>query len=176
MRAHAARGKGERPRIEEEIGRLLKRRGITLAVAESCTGGLIGHRITSVPGSSAYFRGGVVAYANEVKRDLLGVPQSLLRRAGAVSDGVAVAMAAGVRERCRADVGLGITGIAGPGGATPGKPVGLVYVGLADGKRSVVRRFEFSGNRAGIRTAGSRAAIGMLRDFINERREGEKHG
>jgi nicotinamide-nucleotide amidase len=163
--------------LDHEVGRRLKEQGLTLAVAESCTGGLIGHRITSVSGSSEYFRGGVVAYANDLKRGLLGVGAGTLRRKGAVSDAVAAAMASGVRRRCGADVGLGITGIAGPGGATPGKPVGLVYIGIADGKRSAVRRRVFGGSRARVKAAAGRAALGLLRDFLNgQEREGEKHG
>ena len=162
--------------LEEEVGRLLKAQGLTLAVAESCTGGLIGHRITGISGSSEYFRGGVVAYANDLKRDLLGVSEGMLRENGAVSEAVAAAMAAGVRQGCGADVGLGITGIAGPGGATPGKPVGLVYIGISGGTRSTVRRWQFQGDRAQVKRSGSQAAIEMLREFLSERREGEKHG
>lgn len=117
--------------MEEEVGRLLREQGRTLAVAESCTGGLIGHRITDVPGSSAYFRLGVVAYANEAKQALLDVPAATLERFGAVSVETAEAMAEGVRARAGSDLGVATTGIAGPGGGTPGKPVGTVCVAVA---------------------------------------------
>ncbi len=111
----------------------LRRRGWHLAVAESCTGGLLGHWITEVPGSSAYFLGGVIAYANALKCDVLGVPQATLERYGAVSASTAAAMARGVRRLTGAEVGVAITGIAGPGGGTPQKPVGTVYLAVALG-------------------------------------------
>jgi nicotinamide-nucleotide amidase len=113
------------------VGRLLTGRGLTVAVAESCTGGLVSELITAVPGSSEWFLGGVVAYANSAKQSLLGVPESMLVEHGAVSEPVARAMAEGVRERFGADVGVSTTGISGPGGGTPEKPVGLVHVGIA---------------------------------------------
>jgi len=154
---------------EEDIGRMLKQQGRTMAVAESCTGGLLGYRLTSVPGSSGWFCGGVIAYANAVKRGLLGVPAGLLRTQGAVSSETAAAMADGARRRCGADVGVGITGIAGPGGGTKGKPVGLVYAGVSDGRRSMVRRFDFGGNdRTAVRAAGARAALKLLREFLRQ--------
>ena len=117
--------------LEEAVGRLLAERGLTVAVAESCTGGLIAHRLTNVPGSSAYFLGGVVAYANEVKERVLGVRPETLRRYGAVSRETALEMARRVRRLLGADIALSATGIAGPAGGTPEKPVGLVYVALA---------------------------------------------
>ena len=116
--------------LEEAVGHLLAEKGLTVAVAESCTGGLIAHRLTNVPGSSAYFLGGVVAYANEVKERVLGVRPETLRRYGAVSREVALEMARGVRRLLGADIALSATGIAGPAGGTPEKPVGLVYVAL----------------------------------------------
>lgn len=117
--------------MEQVVGALLAARGLRLATAESCTGGLVGARLTSVPGSSRYYRGGVVAYANEAKRDLLGVPAELLDRHGAVSAEVARALAEGARKRFGADLAVSTTGISGPEGGTPAKPVGLVYVGFA---------------------------------------------
>lgn len=170
-----ARGAGKaRLGLEAAVGCRLRRLGLTLAVAESCTGGWIGQRITSVAGSSAYFLGGVVAYANEVKRRLLGVPARVLRAQGAVSQAAAAAMAAGVRRRCGADVGLAITGIAGPGGGTPDKPVGLVYVAVADRRQTAVRAFRFRGGRAQVRRSGTETALRCL-DEVLKQREGERH-
>ncbi|MEN8162293.1 MAG: competence/damage-inducible protein A [Myxococcota bacterium] len=127
--------------MEQALGRLLAEQGRSLAVAESCTGGLLAERITNVPGASGYFRGGVVAYANEAKRDLLGVPEALLAAHGAVSAPVAKAMAEGVRARLGADLGVSTTGISGPDGGTPEKPVGLVFVGFADATGGEAQEF-----------------------------------
>ncbi len=123
----------------------------TLAAAESCTGGLFSAAVTGVPGSSAYFLGGVVAYANASKVRDLGVPQGLIDAAGAVSEEVAVAMAEGARARFRADIGVGITGIAGPGGAAPGKPVGTVCVAVAAENVRLSNRFQLPGDRDAVR-------------------------
>lgn len=128
--------------VADGLVKLLERTGATLATAESCTGGLIAHEITAIPGVSAYYPGGVVSYANEAKRDLLGVPQDLLDAHGAVSPEVAAAMATGVRERFRSDLGLSVTGVAGPTGGSPEKPVGLVYLGLATDKGVQTRKLE----------------------------------
>jgi PncC family amidohydrolase len=117
--------------LETIVGQLLKQHGLTLAVAESCTGGLISHRITDVPGSSAYYQGSVISYSNEVKERVLHVQRDTLERHGAVSEQAAREMAQGVRDVLYADVGLAVTGIAGPDGGTPEKPVGLVYIALA---------------------------------------------
>lgn len=117
--------------LETRVGVLLRQRGFTIAAAESCTGGLVGHRITNIPGSSDYYLGSVTAYAYEAKARLLGVSWDTLNTFGAVSDEVVLAMAAGVRKALDADVGIAISGIAGPGGGTPEKPVGLVYFGLS---------------------------------------------
>jgi PncC family amidohydrolase len=151
---------------EEDIGRRLLNRKWTLAVAESCTGGLLGHRLTSVGGSSAYFAGGVIAYANEVKVRELGVPAETLAAVGAVSAPVAERMAAGIRERFGSDVGVGITGVAGPAGGTPEKPVGLVFVAVAGPRGAVVKRFQFLGDRLAVKTAGSEAALDMLVEYL----------
>ncbi len=145
------------------VARLLKARNWTLAVAESCTGGLLGHRITEVPGSSAYFLGGVIAYADAVKASVLDVDAALLRRWGAVSPQVAAAMAGGVRVRLGADVGIGITGIAGPTGGTAEKPVGLVYIGLALPRERRVWRHVWTDDRSENKVASARAALRHLR-------------
>jgi nicotinamide-nucleotide amidase len=144
---------------------------LTVAVAESCTGGLVGHRLTNVAGSSAYFLGAVVAYENEAKQELLGVPQALLELHGAVSGEAAEAMARGVRERFVADLGLGTTGIAGPTGGTPDKPVGLVFLALADaeGTRTVRVNFGEEPGREGIKHLTAQAALNMLRRYLLER-------
>ena len=153
--------------MEEVVGRLLKRRGWRIATAESCTGGLVGHRITEVPGSSDYFERGVVAYSNRAKVELLGVPEELIRRHGAVSPQVASAMAEGVRERTGVEVGLGVTGIAGPTGGTPEKPVGLVYIGVATPEEVRVKEFRFVGERSQIKFRASQAALDMVRRAVS---------
>lgn len=148
--------------LEQEIVEKLTVSGKTLAVAESCTGGLLGARITSVSGSSACFLGGVISYSNEVKEGLLGVPGALIATHGAVSEPVAMAMAEGVRRRTGADFALSITGIAGPDGGTAAKPVGLVYIGLAGGGDTVVRRFVFGGDRSTVRKSAVEEALTVL--------------
>ena len=145
---------------------LLIRRHNTLAIAESCTGGLVSDQLTNVPGSSRYLRGAVVAYHNNLKQHTLGVSPALLKRCGAVSAPVARAMAEGVRRVARADVGLSITGIAGPSGATATKPVGLVYVGLADRSGSRTLRCQFFGDRTGIKTQATQTALDWLRRYL----------
>ncbi len=149
--------------LEEAVGKLLKEKGLTLGVAESCTGGLVQHRITEVPGSSDYFRGGLVAYANEFKSATLGVSLKTLKRHGAVSLPVAKGMAAGVRTLTRADLGLSLTGIAGPTGATPRKPVGLVYIALSSSKRVQGHRFLFSGSRSTVKLKAAQASLDLVR-------------
>lgn len=136
--------------------------GLTVATAESCTGGLVAHLLTEVPGSSGYLRGGVVAYSDDVKRHLLGVPEGVLAAHGAVSAQVAVAMAEGVRARLGTDLGVGVTGIAGPDGGTDAKPVGLVYVAVAGGATPVVNRYLWPHDREGNKRASAHAAIAML--------------
>ena len=160
--------------LDEVVARMLRRTGLTVAVAESCTGGLVSQRLTSVPGSSAYFLGGVVAYDNLAKRHLLGVSQQLLESFGAVSAEVAEAMAEGARRTFAADVGLGITGVAGPGGGTEGKPVGRVYLALADtaGVRSVRADFGEEPGREGVRRLASQAALNLLRRYVVEQGRG----
>jgi nicotinamide-nucleotide amidase len=149
--------------IEEVVGLGLTVKGYTLATAESCTGGLIAQRITDVPGSSAYFLHGVVSYSNESKTQLLGVPAALITLHGAVSPQVAEAMARGIKERSGATIGLSVTGVAGPGGGTDAKPVGLVFIGLADDVQVEARQFNLFGSRQEIRQRASQAALDMVR-------------
>lgn len=149
--------------LEGEVGRLLKKTRQTLAVAESCTGGLVQHRITEAPGSSDYLRGGVVAYSNALKESLLGVSRETLRRHGAVSSSTARAMAKGVRELTGSHFGIGITGIAGPTGGSRKKPVGLVFISLASAGRVKTERHLFSGDRRTVKFKASQAALNLLR-------------
>jgi nicotinamide-nucleotide amidase len=146
-------------RVEEMVLGLCRALGVTLGTAESCTGGLVGERLTSVPGASDVYLGGVVAYADSVKEAQLGVSGDLLRDYGAVSAEAAAAMARGVRERLGADVGLAVTGVAGPGGGTPDKPVGLVFIHVEGPDASHGADFSYPGDRESIRR---RAAIGVL--------------
>ena len=150
-------------KMEEVVGLRLAVGGFTLATAESCTGGLVAHRLTEVPGSSTYFMEGVVTYSNEAKTRLLGVPPELVEEHGAVSAEVAEAMAAGVKRRAGTDFGLSVTGIAGPGGGTDEKPVGLVYVALADDAHTQHRRLMLPGDRHLIRWRSSQFALDLLR-------------
>jgi nicotinamide-nucleotide amidase len=149
--------------LEQVVGRLLAERELTLSVAESCTGGLLGHRITSISGSSAYFERGVIVYSNRAKMELLGVPEPVLRAHGAVSAPTAEAMARGICERSGSACGLSITGVAGPDGGTAAKPVGTVFIGLAVHDDVSSRRFQFLGDRASIKWQSSLMALDMLR-------------
>ena len=149
--------------MEAVVGRLLKQRGSRVAVAESCTGGLLAERITNIAGSSEYFDCGIVTYSNEAKAKLLNVPPDLIQSLGAVSEPVAKSMAEGVRELANADYGLSITGIAGPDGGTEEKPVGLVFIGLSDEKATLVKEYRFIGSRARIRFSSTQAALNLLR-------------
>src|SRR5881628_663296 len=155
--------------LEMVVGRMLLERQLTLAVAESCTGGLLGHRLTSVPGSSAYFERGVLVYSNRAKEELLGVPESILRVQGAVSAPCAEAMVRGVCERAGTPCGLAITGIAGPEGGTAAKPVGTVFVALAVPGGVSSRRFRFAGDRASVKWQSTQAAFDMLRRALGGR-------
>jgi PncC family amidohydrolase len=152
---------------ETRLIALLTGQNRTLGVAESCTGGLLAGRITGVSGASVVFLGGVVAYANEVKQGLLGVPPALLLEHGAVSQPVAAAMAAGVRLATGADFGAGITGIAGPGGGTADKPVGLVYIGVAGPHSAAEFRHVFAGDREAVRQQAVDAAIEHLLELAH---------
>jgi nicotinamide-nucleotide amidase len=141
--------------------------GWSVATAESCTGGLIGHLLTEVPGSSRYFLGGVVSYADALKADILGVPRSSLEQHGAVSAQVAGAMARGARRLTGADVAVAVTGVAGPGGGSAAKPVGLTYVAIADARGVDVRRFTWDGERSWNKRRTARAALELLRDALS---------
>ena len=149
--------------MEQIVGYYLQMRNATLAVAESCTGGLLAERITSVSGSSRYFLGGAVAYSNELKTALAGVPADLIAKHGAVSREVAAALAEGIRKRCGATYGLGVTGVAGPTGGTPEKPVGVVFHGLAGEHGTDVVERSFPGDRKRVRWFASQQALDMLR-------------
>jgi len=148
--------------LEAVVGRQLEAGNATLSVAESCTGGLLGARITSVPGSSGWFAGGMIAYSNYLKRKLLQVPGEVIVTSGAVSEAVALAMAAGVRRLSGSDFALSVTGVAGPGGGTEDKPVGTVWIALEGPGSSEAREWRFGGTRQAVREASSACAIGML--------------
>jgi len=149
--------------LEGVVGRLLKDRGLTLAVAESCTGGLISHRITNVSGSSSYFERALITYSNGAKVELLNIDEDLIEQYGAVSMEVARLMADGVRKVSGTDIGLAATGIMGPTGATPNKPVGLVYIGICDDKVCTSKEFRFGDDRILNKQRTSQAALEMLR-------------
>ncbi len=156
-------------RLEEVIINQLIHNRLTLATAESCTGGLISNRLTNVSGASAVFLGGIVAYSNEVKQSLLGVPEPILKQYGAVSHPVALTMAKGACERLGSDIGIGVTGIAGPTGGTPEKPVGLVYISVVckPHKKEIVEECHFAGNRYEIKEQTSDTALRLLIDMLN---------
>jgi nicotinamide-nucleotide amidase len=149
--------------LEQIVSYLLQMRGMTLAVAESCTGGLLASRITTVSGSSRYFLGGAVVYSNELKTQFANVPRTLIQEHGAVSREVAAAMAEGIRKRCLSSYGVGITGVAGPSGGSEAKPVGLVYIALAGDEGTQVVERNFPGDRKRIRWFASQQALEMIR-------------
>ncbi len=155
--------------IEEVVGNLLKTKKLKVAVAESCTGGMMGEMITRIPGSSEYFQGGVISYNVRVKEDLLKVPSKVIKKYGEVSRQVAKLMAEGVQKYCHSNIGISITGIAGPGGATEKKKVGLVYMALADGKKTIAQKHQLFGNRQLIRLRSARRALNMLRMYLTEK-------
>ncbi len=152
--------------MEEVVARLLRERGLKLAVAESCTGGLLSARITNVPGCSSFFLGGFVVYANELKSKLLSVDEVLIVRYGAVSEEVCRAMCIGVLEETDADLCIAITGIAGPTGGSKDKPVGLTYIGIGSDKEVWVERHIFGGGRNTNRFLATQSALNMLRKFL----------
>ncbi len=152
--------------LEILVGELLRERGLRLAVAESCTGGLIGHRLTNMPGSSTYYMGSVTAYAYEAKVRLLGVTWETLEKHGAVSRATVLEMARGVRRALAADVGLAVSGIAGPGGGTPEKPVGLTWVGLSTPQIQFAQDFYWHGDRLENKVASADAALRLLADHL----------
>lgn len=159
----------DRDSLASVVGRMLLDRGATLATAESCTGGLLGAAITDVPGSSSWYRGGLVCYANDVKTALAGVPEDLLRAHGAVSEPVARALARGARLACGADFGLGITGVAGPDGGTPDKPVGTVHLALDDGALGRALKLDWPGDRELVRRRAVSVALDLLRRCLLDR-------
>jgi len=154
--------------LEAVVGDLLVERGLRIGVAESCTGGLIASRLTDISGSSRYVDQAVVVYSNEAKTELLGVPPDLLREHGAVSEPAALAMAQGIKARARAGIGVGVTGIAGPTGGTPEKPVGTVVVSAVTDAESRVRTFRFFGEREQVKFQASQAALDMVRRMLRE--------
>jgi len=152
--------------LEKKLGDILRKNNLTLSIAESCTGGLISHRITNIPGSSDYYDRGVITYSNKSKMELLEVPKLILERFGAVSEETARAMANGVRKLADSDFGLAVTGIAGPSGGTSTKPVGLVYISCATDKSTIVRKFRFNGSRSEIKEQTSQEALRLVLDLI----------
>lgn len=152
--------------LEEQIGNLLRERGMTLALAESCTGGLVSDRVTDIPGSSEYFRGGVVVYAYEAKVSILHVSWDTLNKFGAVSEQTVLEMARGARTALGADIAASISGIAGPGGGTESKPVGTVWLALATPHGEWTRSRHFSGNRQQIKAASADAALQFVLDYL----------
>jgi nicotinamide-nucleotide amidase len=154
--------------LEEVVGMYLMMRQKTLAVAESCTGGLLSERLTRVPGSSNYFLGGAVCYSNELKGKLASVPADLIEQNGAVSKPVAQALAEGIRKRTGASIGIGITGVAGPGGGTTEKPVGLVFIALADEQGTEIREFRFPGDRERVRHWSAQMALEVIRRRLRD--------
>jgi PncC family amidohydrolase len=155
-------------KLEEEIGRLLDRQKLTIAVAESATGGLISNLITNIPGSSNYFTGAVVAYENEIKVKVLGVNSETIEKHGAVSEQCGEEMAQGVRELMNTDIGLSDTGIAGPSGASPEKAVGLFYIGLSSKKGTWAQRHVFSGSRLENKQSAAETALNILKAHLEE--------
>jgi PncC family amidohydrolase len=153
--------------IEAEVGEALRKRGLTLATAESCTGGLVGHRITNISGSSDYYKGGITAYANDVKTEILHVAREIVEEKGAVSAECAKAMANGVRALLDSDIGISTTGIAGPTGGTPEKPVGLVYIAVATKDYVYHEKHIFHGDREGNKREAADAALELLIRYLS---------
>jgi nicotinamide-nucleotide amidase len=152
--------------LEAKVGEMLRPLGLKLAVAESCTGGLVSHRITNVPGSSDYFLGGITAYAYEAKVKLLGVSWDTLTRYGAVSRETVLEMAHGARSTLEADIGVSVSGIAGPGGGLPEKPVGLTWIGLSAGGFEDARSFVFPGDRLAVKEQAAEQALQLLNEYL----------
>jgi PncC family amidohydrolase len=152
--------------IAERVGKLLVQKGWTLATAESCTGGLIGHCVTNISGSSEFYLGSVISYANAVKEQLLGIPPTLLKEQGAVNHQVALGMAKGVRELLHTDVGIGVTGIAGPTGGTPEKPVGTVFIAISTPEGEEAHHYVWSKDRVGNKYLSAQAALTLLEDRL----------
>ncbi len=157
--------------LESIVGELLKQAGLSLATAESCSGGLLSHRITRIPGSSLYFVGGAVTYSNEMKARFLGIEADLIKHHGAVSHEVASAMAAGISKKCKTDLGISITGIAGPDGGSSEKPVGTVYFGIADAGKTTTVVYHFRGDRHRIQTLAAHTGLNLLRLHLLEKED-----
>lgn len=157
--------------MKRKSAKMLRESGLSLAIAESCTGGLLCSNITDVAGSSDYFLGGIISYSNQVKVRQLGVDSGVLEKCGAVSRDVALAMARGVREKLQSDLGIGTTGIAGPGGETPGKPVGLVYVALSAREGDWCERYVWDGDRITNKEKTVQAALSLLVEYLAGRLE-----
>ena len=166
--------KNGREKPEETVGRIVKKFGLTIGIAESCTGGLLCHRITSVPGSSDYFIGGVIAYNNDLKKHILNVPKEILQKFGAVSKETAKAMAWGAKKRLGSNIGIAITGIAGPAGGTRTKPVGTVFIAIAGRTKENNQRFLFKGTRQAIKLKASNKALNMLKEFLLKEYDGRR--
>jgi len=152
--------------LEQEVGNLLRQKGLTMGVVESATGGLISHLITNIPGSSDYYQGSITAYSNEVKVRVVGVKTNTINQYGAVSHQVAEEMAMGGRKALAVDICLADTGIAGPGGATPGKPVGLFYIGLSHQAGTYSQRHHFHGDREQNKRDAAEAALAWLKQYL----------
>lgn len=150
----------------EQIGILLKNEKLTLSVAESCTGGLVGDMITNVSGSSEYFFGGIIAYDNRIKIEILGVEQEIIDTFGAVSAETAKKMAVRVKDICKTDIGISVTGIAGPSGGSAEKPVGLVYIGLATDMLITAKKFLWAGNRIENKQQSAQAALELIKNYL----------
>ncbi|MBI5559655.1 MAG: nicotinamide-nucleotide amidohydrolase family protein [Deltaproteobacteria bacterium] len=155
-----------RERRETTAGQRLKEKGLNLALAESLTGGLVSHMVTNVPGSSEWFKGGVVAYTDEVKKSMQGVKATTLKKYGPVSMETAKEMAAGIRKKLKSDIGLAATGIAGPTGGTREKPVGTVFIAISGGKRTYGKRLSLKGTRGAIKKKAANAALKTLWMFL----------
>jgi PncC family amidohydrolase len=153
--------------LELRLGRLLSERKLTLAVAESCTGGLVGHRVTNAPGSSLYFQGGIIAYSYDAKERLLGVHHNTLYEHGAVSEATAREMARGARLALGADIAVAVTGIAGPGGGMPGKPVGLTWIALSAREAELAKEFVWDSDREGNKALSADAALQIVLDYVS---------
>jgi len=154
--------------LEVLVGEELSSQGLWLAVAESCTGGLIGHLLTNVAGSSRYYMGSVTAYANEAKVRLLGVGWETLEKYGAVSSETVIEMARGIRITLAADIGISVSGIAGPGGGTPEKPVGTVWIGLSSPSQEYSRHYLWSGDRLAVKEQSAQAALNLLLEYLQK--------
>jgi len=152
--------------LHNKISILLKKQNLTVATAESCTGGLIAHAITNVSGSSEYFDRGIVSYSNRAKMELLDVSENILKEYGAVSEQVAKTMAEGIRKKSNVDIGIATTGIAGPTGGTEEKPVGLVFIAISTSENTMVKKFQFSGDRLQNKESTCNAALNMLLDCL----------